>query len=215
MAHGCLEGKAGAIRELQETYRPVLIAYLRNAGASLLEAEEVTEWLWADCLMERPNRRPRLALYDGESSLKTWLFSVALNRLIARKRSEELWGKILQEGLDAAQIDAAGVDEASIAAEAPLVELLREAVEAGFAACAAEDFVLLQLAHMDRLRMFELARMFDCSTSKIDRDLERAGATVEQATLGHIRKVDPWLDLRWEDFVELCRVARPACFGLD
>jgi len=215
LAQRCLEGEVRAIRQFQETYRPVLMAYLRSAGGEETEAEEVTEWLWADCLMERPDHRPRLANYAGRSSLKSWLYPLAINRLIARKRSENLWSKIVEEGLDLEQMESAAVGHAPVPAEAPLVDLMRRAVEAGFRECAAEDFVLLQLVHMDRLRLVELAQMFNCSKSKIDRDLERAGKVVAEATLRHIRELDPWLELKWEDFVELCQVASPACFGTE
>ena len=215
LAQRCLEGDAGAIRQFQDTYRPVLIAYLRKTGAGLDEAEEVTEGLWADCLMERPQHRPRLATYAGQAALKTWLYPLALNRLVARKRRQESWKKLVQEGLHLEEMEGSLAASDMGMVEAPLLDLMREALEAGFRECPAKDFVLLQLAHVDRLRLFELARMFACSTSKIDRDLIRAGKVVAEATLGHVRKVDPWLDLKWEDFVELCRVTSPACFGLD
>jgi RNA polymerase sigma factor (sigma-70 family) len=213
LAQRCLEGDEEAIQQFQATYEPVLMAYLRSAGAELGEAEEVTGWLWADCLQERPQHRPRLAAYAGKASLKTWLYPLALNRLITRKRSQQAWSEILREGLDPERLMAVG--ECESVAEAPLMELMRAAVEAGFQACPAEDFVILQLARMDGVHLVELAQMFNCSKSKIDRDLERAEKTVAEATMNHIRAVDPWLELKWTDFVELCRVASPACFGLD
>lgn len=191
------------------------MAFLLHARADLDEAEEITEWIWADCIMERAERRPRLATYRGNASLKTWLHAVALNRLIARRQVRTQKEKLFEPGFDIENLDGGGAGLTAMVPEAPLLDLMREALEAGFQACAAEDFVLLQLAHMDRLRLIELARMFGCSTSKIDRDLARAGKVVAAATLGHVRKVDPLLDLQWEDFVDLCRVATPSCFGVD
>ena len=102
-----------------------------------------------------------------------------------------------------------------MATEAPLIKLMRDAVEAAFQECAAEDFVLLQLAHMDGLHLKELAQMFHCSKSTIDRDVKRAGKRVSEATLRYVRRIDPWLELKGEDFLELCRVASPACFGIE
>lgn len=214
LAQGCVEGDEGAIREFQQTYRPIIIAYLRHAGAELDEAEEVTESLWADCLKDRPPYRPRLATYAGHASLKTWLYPLALNRLMARKRSQQGWQRLIDGGADVNRLGDTIESLATSASEAPLIALMNQALDAGFRACAPEHFVLLQLAHIDRLRMFELARMFHCSSSKIARDLTSAAATVAEATLGHARKVDPWLELTWEDFLELCRVTTPACFGL-
>jgi RNA polymerase sigma-70 factor len=214
-AQRCLEGEEQAIVELQAKYGPIVMAYLRQAGANEGEANEVTDSLWTDCLSERHNNRPRLATYAGKASLKSWLYPLALNRLIARKRSEEYRNKIVQAGLDLDQLDVPSPEGSATDSEAPLIELMRDALEAGFRECAAEDFVILHLAHMDRLHLVEIAQMFDCSKSKVERDLKRAKERVAAATLRHVREVDPWLELAWEDFVDLCRVASPACLGTE
>ncbi len=213
-AQRCLEGEVGAIRQFQEKYRPIATAYLRQKGATEGEAEEIAFELCADLMAERDARRPRLATYCGKASLKTWLYPFALNRLIARKRRQEVRDRFEQSGLDLGRIEEVSPENHSpVDSEAPLIELMRQAVEAGFRECPAEDFVLLQLAHSDRVHLTELARMFDCSKSKIDRDLDLAGKRVAEATLRYVREVDPWLELQWEDFIELCHVANPACFG--
>ena len=89
------------------------------------------------------------------------------------------------------------------------------AVKTAFRECDAEDFVLVQLAHANGVRGRELARMFSCSEAKISRDLERARHKLAVATMDGVRAQDPWLELQWEDFVELCRVVSPACFGVE
>jgi RNA polymerase sigma factor (sigma-70 family) len=215
-AQRCLEGDDTAIIKLRKRYGPPVRAFLCKSGGSETDAGDVTEWLWADCLAKRPNRPPRLATYSGKAALKTWLSTLALNRLIALRRAREFREKHEQGGLDFDRIPETFPTEGpSAGSDAPLVELMREAVEAGFRECPPEDFVLLQLAHMDRLHLTELAHMFKCSKSKIDRDLKRAGKSVAEATMRFIRNRDPWLDLKWGDFMNLCRVASPACFGED
>lgn len=214
-AQRCLEGDASAIVEFRQKYGPAVQTFLQKSGGNETDARDVTEWLWADCLAERPTRRPRLATYAGKASLKSWLCTLALNRLIALRRSREAREKYELSGLDLDRIGDPSEDTPSADSEAPLVELIRNAVEAGFQECPAEDFVLLQLAHMDRLHLMELAQMFDCSKSKIDRDLDRAGRKVAEATMRYVRAKDPWLDLKWDDFMDLCRVATPACFGTE
>ncbi len=209
LAQLCLEGQASAIREFQDTYRPIVIAYLRKKGASEGEAEDVTEHLWGDCLTERPNNRPRLATYSGRSSLKSWLYVVALNRWMAQKQKEEKFPRGPDDGLERVP------GPPSSESEKPLIELMKNAIEAGFRDCPAEDFVLLQLAHMDSLYLTELADMFKCSKSKIGRDLEDAQKNMCISILRHVRALDPLLELSWEDFVDLCRVATPSCFGTE
>jgi hypothetical protein len=92
---------------------------------------------------------------------------------------------------------------------------MRGAVETAFQKCDAEDFVLVQLAHANGLLGRELAVMYSCSEAKISRDLERARRSISAATLDYVREQDPWLELQWEDFLELCSVVSPACFGVE
>jgi RNA polymerase sigma factor (sigma-70 family) len=214
-AQRCLEGDEPAIIEFRERYGPAVRAFLCKAGGNETDAADVTEWLWADCLAERPNRRPRLATYAGKAALKSWLCTLALNRLIALRRRRTFREQFELSGLDIGRIEDPAEDELSAGSEAPLIDLMRKAVEAGFQECPAEDFVLLHLAHMDRLHLVELAQMFACSKSKIDRDLRRASKSVREATMSYIRSRDPWLDLKWRDFKDLCSVATPACFGTE
>jgi RNA polymerase sigma-70 factor (ECF subfamily) len=217
LAQNCLEGDESAIYELQNRYRPVTEAYLRRAGATEEEVGEVTGGIWSDCLAARPGSRPRLANYNGHAALHTWLRPLVLNRLMIARHRRTQWEK-LHPGEEEAGVLGAAVPAprgAGDSAEMPLLDLMREALQAAFMACPAEDFVLLQLAHADGLRGAELARMFGCSMPTISRHLERAGENVAAATLAYIRRADPWLELKWEDFVELCRVASPVCFGME
>jgi RNA polymerase sigma factor (sigma-70 family) len=220
LAQKCLEGDVPSIRQLQEAHAKSVTDYLIHRGAAPAEAHELTDCLWADCLAERPGNRPRLATYAGNSPLQAWLKAVALNNLIQRKRNEN---RTAQLDIDQRPLDellADGRAEASSAhtrspTEAPLLEIMRGAVETAFRKCDPQDFVLVQLAHANGLRGRELAHMYSCSEAKISRDLEQARHNIADATLGYVHQQDPWLELQWEDFLELCRVVSPACFGVE
>ncbi|TCO91342.1 RNA polymerase sigma factor (sigma-70 family) [Chthoniobacter flavus] len=212
LAQKCLEGDVRAIRQLQETYANPIKEYLLHRGATPHEAEDVTDSLWADCLAERPGNRPRLATYAGNSALQAWLKAVALNRLVQQKRREKRDPIVIGDPPEGKPVPP--VHEPP-QVEAPLLEIMRGAVEAAFHECDAQDFVLVQLAHANGLLGRELAVMFSCSEAKISRDLERARKSIAGVTLGYVRQKDPWLDLQWEDFLELCKVVSPACFGVE
>lgn len=209
LAQNCLEGDPSAIKRLQEICRSDVVNYLVHAGASGEEARELADELPADCLAERKENRPRLATYGGNSPLKTWLKVVALNKLIQRKRKKSLPPPPVEPGPG----EPSAPPEST--AEAPLLEIMRDAVQQAFRECDPEDFVLVQLAHANGLLGRELAVMFSCSEATVSRNLERARKTIVDVTLECIRKRDPWLEIQWEDFVELCRVASPACFGIE
>jgi DNA-directed RNA polymerase specialized sigma24 family protein len=96
----------------------------------------------------------------------------------------------------------------------PLLDLMRLAIERAFRDCPHDDFVMLQLAHSDQLKLSELARMFGCSQATISRQLDRASKNLSKATMANVRELDSWIELGWDDFAELCRSASPACFGV-
>jgi len=213
-AQRCLEGERDAILEFQQIYRPILIAFLRQTGASEIEATEVTDSLWADLLIERPNNRPRLATYGGKAALKTWLRPLVLNRLIALKRAKKYREEIEEGGLDLEQLKDINGAVRRLEAELPLIELMKDALETGFRECSSEHFVLLHLKHMDGLHFEELARMFGRSPSSVERDVKKAIVRVRKATLDRAKALDKWLELTWEDFVDLSSVASPTCLGI-
>jgi RNA polymerase sigma factor (sigma-70 family) len=220
LAQECLEQKHSALAHFQNTYREPLMAFLLHSGASFDEASEVINDLWADCLATQPEARPRLHRYNGMCALQTWLNTIALNNLITRKRRQQRWQKLIPDRIATSEEDdehsSGHASMGSLEPEqAPLLEIMRLAVENAFKTCDAEDFVLLQLAYCDELKIRELAIMFRCDGGTISRRLDRAQRGINVATMAHIKKRDPWLDLRWDDFVELCRSANPASFGTE
>ncbi len=221
LCHDCLEGIESSIALLRERVASPAIGFLVAAGASGDEAANLVDSLWADLLSRGASGVPRIARYDGSCSFQTWFNSVALNKLLTRKRQQRRWQDLIPgrigtnpDGSDALGAGSMADPEADEPETALLVELMREAIEHAFQSCGPEDFVLLQLKHCDGLRGTELATMFGCDASVISRRLEKAQAQIAASTLWKIRQADPWLELKWPDFVELCRTATPACFGL-
>ncbi len=224
LAQLCLEGDERAITSLQKGQGQQTFAYLLGRGASAAEAEEIVDSLWADCLAGTLGKRPRIASYQGNSSLQTWLNSVAVNTFLTAKRNDARRAKVVterihgpeddvEEGLANGDGNRAFADPGNRAAEEPLISMLRAAIEHAFSQCSPEDFVLLQLAYSDGIRQADLAPLWGCDAATISRKLKRAGAQVNEQIIAHVRASDPWLEIEWRDLLELCRVANPACFG--
>ncbi|HYR59140.1 MAG TPA: hypothetical protein VEO95_10940 [Chthoniobacteraceae bacterium] len=212
----CLEGNASSIAFLRDNFGSPTSGYLVSKGALPQEAVEVVESMWADLLVAESDRPPRLARFQGASTLQTWLNTVALNRLLTRKRADQRWQRLAparvggeEDGSSARLADP----ETSEPEDALLIELMRHAIECAFSSCAPEDFVLLHLKHYDGLRGAELAAMFGCDESVVSRRIDKAESQIATATLMEIRRTDPWIELKWPDFLDLCRTATPACFG--
>ncbi len=212
-AQRCLKGDTSSLRDLQSTYARGIVTYLLSVGATSEEASGVVESLWGDLMGAANSEFPRFARYDGKSALQTWLNTVAFNGLLTFKRVEKRRARRFLGSEDLADIEDFVFAPDDI--EAPLLLLIREAIEFAFAACPAEGFVMLHLEHIDRLDRDELSLLFGRSASTISRTLDAAREDVSQAALVFIRERDPWLELRWEDFVDLCRNATPKCFGLE
>ena len=207
-----------ALSRLRESYHETVFAFLTTTGATVEEAHETVDSLWGDLMANGENGRIRLTRYCGESSLQTWLNTVALNALLTRKRVDgRREARFVAQESTGEEDDETSMAEASVEVarpEAPLLDLMRDAVEFAFRNCRGEEFVLLQLEYCDRLERDELARMFGCSKPTISRLLEGARVKIAGATLDYLRQHDPWLEIKWNDFLELCRAATPACFGL-
>ena len=210
LAQKCLEGDAPAIRRLQETYQAPLVNYLVHVGADAAEARMLVSDLWADCIAPRPQRKPRLATYSGNAPLQAWLKTVVFNSLLMKRRP--LPGPVTVPEQDGPVPEP---PDAPHPPEKPVLDIILTAIQTAFGECDAEEFLLLNLAHANGLRGRELAPLFGCSEAKISRTLDGARNKIKASILRHVKERDQWLEIQWEDFVELCRVVSPSCFGFE
>ena len=70
--------------------------------------------------------------------------------------------------------------------------------------CPAQILVMLELVYINGLMQREVAQMWGWTDSKVSRALAAGMQTISEGTLRAVKQADPWLELRWEDFVELC-----------
>ena len=208
----CLENDASALAQLPALYAGPVTAYLITRGASSVEASESVDLLWGDLVTPATTGRTPLSRYNGKCALLTYVNLVALSKLYDRKKVGGRHDRRFPSSEVVTFSEPAGECEAR---DYPLIELIREAVVFGFEKCAAEDFVLVQLQYYDDLRRGDLARMFQCSEATIHRKLETARGAVRNGALGYVRERDPWLELRWEDFIELCQTTTLTCLGIE
>ncbi len=198
----CLEGDEAAVSTLVHDYRAPTVGFLVNRGAPVTTAEYLVDGVWSECL-QRDNGRPgRLQSYNGKCSLQTFLNTIVFNKYLTGIRPKPSEppdpGPTLPEESDNA-----------------LVNLLSQALIKAFSECSAEHYVILQLLYIDRLKSFELARMFGCGEPWMSRTVKKAKQEMRDAVERNVKARDPWIDLKWEDFVELCSAASPLNLGLE
>ncbi|MEY2504722.1 MAG: Bacteriophage protein [Verrucomicrobiota bacterium] len=196
---------ASAAAELRRRYNGKLVGVLRARGATQTEAEDLVADLWTDCFAARENRPTLLNKYQGRCALESWLLTVATHRLVDLKRRQSFRVEVPAATADSPDdfFDRRPQPEKPTS-EKHLLQLLRQAIQSAFAKQEPEAVLMLKLVHLHQVSQRELARMWGWHESKISRTLDVTRQNVARIILAELKKVDPWLELRWEDFVELC-----------
>jgi RNA polymerase sigma factor (sigma-70 family) len=204
----CLAGENEALSKLYADFLSPVLNLLVSRGVEATLAKEVIGALWADCVVRRDGQPALLEKFNSKSSLCTWLFRVALNRVFDRNRADQRVNYLTipsrSAELEGEDLLLAEMPAAERVAEPDLAALLRECLQAGFEACPAEDLLKLRLNFLHGLTQRELARLWDCHEVTIARDTQRALQLIADQTLRAIKRRDPRLRLTWDDFLELC-----------
>jgi len=195
-----------ALADLRQECHGTLANILRSRGASPTETEDVLADLWADCVPAGDDRPSLLEKFSGRCSVQTWLATVATRRWIDLRRTQARRPEVGRSADDASGGEVFDRLPAPVSAEADnaLVELLRQSLRAAFLACPPEALVVLRLVHLHGLTQREIVRMLGWSESKVSRVLADAMQHIELNTLRQIKQRDSWLELTWQDFVDLC-----------
>lgn len=199
----CRQGDTEALAELREKCHNSLLGILLSRGADRTEAEDLLADLWADCVPGQDDRPSILEKFSGKCTMQGWLATVATNRWVDRKRKQSRF-------VDPSQ-DRSGetdfihrIEAISYASEDTLIALLRDCLKAAFGQCSSEARVLLRLVYLHELSQREVVKMLGWNEAKVSRFLSKAMGEIEKHTLAEVKKRDPWLELTWQDFVELC-----------
>jgi RNA polymerase sigma factor (sigma-70 family) len=193
----------GAVRTEHQAY---LVSVLIKRGATPAEAEEILADLWGDCVGQAKDGQPLLEKYSGKCPIRNWLITVATRRLIDLKRRQQFRGELPQY-----EADEAGINPferlpaaASAQSEGALVTLLKDSLQAAFGKCPQSAMLMLRLVYLNGLSQREVGRMWGWHEAKVSRYLSGAMEEIATHTLGALKQRDPWLELSWQDFVELC-----------
>jgi RNA polymerase sigma factor (sigma-70 family) len=206
----CLAGDTDALAELRQAHNSSLANILAARGATVDETGELLADLWGDCVPTNDDRPTLLEKFSGKCSLQAWLVTVATRRWIDLKRKHARRGGASQPHdpeLHDQTLDRLVASDESVMEDA-LVALLRDSLQAAFSDCPADDMLMLRLLYLHGITQRELMRMWNWSESKVSRKLSRSMELLQDSTLGHLKRKDPWLHLTWQDFIDLCQTHR-------
>src|SRR3954464_15225342 len=199
-----LTGDSSAASELRSRYHGKLVGVLRARGANQTEAEDLVADLWTDCFGARTNRPTLLTKYQGRCALESWLLTVGTNRLVDLKRRQSFRVDVPPSPDSPEDFFDRRPQPEKATSEKQLVVLLRDAIKRAFAKQEPDAVLMLKLVHLHELSQREIARMWGWHESKVSRTLDVTRQSVSRIILAELKRIDPWLELRWEDFVELC-----------
>jgi RNA polymerase sigma factor (sigma-70 family) len=203
-AQSILNANSAAAAELRRRYQGRLVGVLCSRGASATEAEDLVADIWSDCFAAPANRQTLLSKYQGRCALESWLLTVATHRLIDLKRRQTFRVEVPPSDRSSEDFFERRPQPESVPREESLLKLLRAAIRNAFARRDSESVLMLKLVHLHQLSQREIARMWGWHESKVSRALEVARESIARDIMLELKRADPWLELRWEDFLELC-----------
>jgi len=169
----CLTGRTEAFGQLVVRYQNRLYNTLVHVLGSADEAQDVAQDAFVHAFQ-------KLHSFRGESAFYSWLFRIALNAAVTRKRKN----KRMKASLEAAK-DAAGIeppDEHPSAEPSHALEqrerqnLVRQALSQ-----LSEEFrTVLVLKEMEGLKYEEIADMVECPIGTVRSRIHRARAEMRQ-----------------------------------
>jgi RNA polymerase sigma factor (sigma-70 family) len=203
-AQSVVSANSAAAAELRSRYQSRMVAVLCARGASATEAEDLVADLWSDCFAAPANRQTLLSKYQGRCALESWLLTVATHRLIDLKRRQSFRVEVTTADRSSDDFFDRRPQPESVPREESLLKLLRGAIQNAFSRRDSESVLMLKLVHLHQLTQREVARMWGWHESKVSRAIEVARESIARDILLELKRIDPWLELRWEDFLELC-----------
>lgn len=206
-----VSGDVAAVRDFQETYRPMLERVLMSRGVDRLQAEDLVADIIAESFGagKSGQTRPLIEKFEGRSSLSTWMIRITWNRWLDLKRRDKFRGELPSYDDDddrlGDQFDrVAGNNPDDELLDSDLSELMGRAIREAFDSLGPDVLLMMKLSYLHGVSQANIARMWQCDQTRVSRSLTAAREQVAVVTMQRIREADSSLMLEWEDFQKLC-----------
>lgn len=204
LAERCAKGDPKAFARLKD-YEPLLVGILRTRGATEVEAKDIVQNLWGDCVPNaHSNKRNLMTRYSGTSALSTWLATVVTNRLIDSKRRKRI--DTVSDSVDEAKFGSyvSSVDkDLDLDPTGSVSDLLHECIDEAINSLNIEHRLMLRLVFIENLQHQEIAQMWGVSNTTITRTFQTSMTQVKRRTMNALVVREPWLQLQWDDFLQI------------
>jgi RNA polymerase sigma factor (sigma-70 family) len=196
-----IEGDEAAALEL-DAFRPHLEHLLVSKGASPADATDVVGDVLGDCCGDNS----KLKKFKGEGSLSSYLMSTARFAWIDRVRHESKSIALPDdpEHQDSVLAEAGFGGTANDSGQEEVIAILKEALLETFAETPPETLLLLRLVFEHDVNQKALMVPWACSEATISRRKDDALDTLRRSLIAKVHKIEPQLNLEWDDFMALC-----------
>jgi RNA polymerase sigma factor (sigma-70 family) len=200
----CLAGDDAALLTLREQQYNRLVSIIIKRGATPTEASDLVADVWGELTTSRAGKPPLLEKYFAKCPLSAWLITVATRRFIDLRRRGRLFADLPGDVTEKLQNELSHPGDTALPPDGDLQDILRRAVAESFQACTPETLVMLKLIYLHRVSQRDIGRLWDWHESKVSRHMDRALTDIHHSLLDRIKNRDGFLDVHWEDFIDLC-----------
>ncbi len=196
----CSEGSERAWEQFIAIYRSFIFRLANQACSNESVGDELAGNLIADLFAPDRWNRPRIASYDGQASLATWLRVIVSHR--AADERELKWNSV--ERLDDLPdvMDGAGMKRIETEARAGLCRrMILDALKGASEGLTTRERFILVMIYGESLRAKEVARLLDVSPSRVSRQLQQIHRKIKREAIAILSERH-----------RLCEEAIKACF---
>jgi len=202
-----LAGDATAVETFLNDYAPSLQRFLVSRCGderSRQAARDLADQVVAECFGRADGKPPLLKLYSGRGTLRSWLNTVGYSRLKNFWRSGR--GKFEMQTDDGSirEWDGEGSAEPALKDDRDVAELLADALHSAMEQVDVLDLVRVRLVFIYGVKRERLAALWQVHPSTIGRFLESTLRTIRSETMVRLVRLDPFLELTWDDCLQVC-----------
>ncbi len=207
VAEAALDGDEDAVATVMGMLRsPALAAAILARGATPAEAHDLLNDLIGDCfggVRTKGGLHRLLRRYNGGCPLPAFFRRIAINRLISLKRASRPMVALDDDEDGCHELPGREGPLAGLGDDA-LIALLRDAITRARARVDPEKLVLVRLMVAYGVSQRRLGSLLGWHETKVSRVKTELLAELRMRIMEELRLADPWLELEWEDFMELC-----------
>ncbi len=168
-------GEAGALEEVVGLHQACIVRLANRLLGWTGEVDDIVQDIFLTAL-------EKAGKFRGQSSLKTWLTVITLNRCRTYHRRRKIWRRVVAALTAGPRAASPAADQSALSDE-----VARE-VRSAVAALPSRDREVIVLNYLEHKLPAEIAELLGCSQNAIEVRLHRAKAKLRQSLQGLMKE---------------------------